>query len=91
MKKLLVFTLALPFPQGRGPMVLSSQSQLNKMKKLAALFAITTACMLMMAGCLTTPAADLAGCCCTDKGKACAKADVVGEGCGCPCDRCGKK
>ena len=38
-----------------------------------------------------TPVADLSGCCCTDKGKACAKADVVGEGCGCSCGRCGKK
>ena len=61
------------------------------MKKLASLFVVAMACMLMMAGCLTTPVADLSGCCCTDKGKACAKADVVGEDCGCSCGRCGKK
>ena len=60
------------------------------MKKLASLFAIAATCMLMMAGCKTGTAVDLAGCCCTDKGNACATADGP-KSCGCPCSRCGKK
>jgi len=59
---------------------------IGHMKKLALLFIIWGGCLLMT-GC---KAITTAGCCCTDSGKACAKASGPSS-CGCSCNRCGKK